>query len=108
MSRRPSRGSTTTGTSPTKALRTCIASSTCHMRSCLDMLKPHYVNWVFLLVAKEVELEYLVKNIGAKLVSRATAKTNDLAGNGMTSFVILSQGMISEGVKIVADGANEV
>ncbi|KAI4982090.1 hypothetical protein ZWY2020_022582 [Hordeum vulgare] len=39
---------------------------------------------------------------------QAAAKTNDLAGDGTTTFVILAQGMIAEGVKIVAVGANPV
>ncbi|KAE8821662.1 RuBisCO large subunit-binding protein subunit beta, chloroplastic [Hordeum vulgare] len=55
-----------------------------------------------------VELEDLVENIGAKLVRQAAAKTNDLAGDGTTTFVILAQGMIAEGVKIVDVGANPV
>ncbi|VAI41147.1 unnamed protein product [Triticum turgidum subsp. durum] len=59
-------------------------------------------------VAKEVELEDPVENIGAKLVRQAAAKTNDLAGDGTTTSVILAQGMIAEGVKIVAAGANPV
>ncbi|KAF7081915.1 hypothetical protein CFC21_085819 [Triticum aestivum] len=59
-------------------------------------------------VAKEVELEDPVENIGAKLVRQAAAKTNDLAGDGTTTSAILAQGMIAEGVKIVAAGANPV
>ncbi|CAM0948323.1 unnamed protein product [Alopecurus aequalis] len=59
-------------------------------------------------VAKEVELEDPVENIGARLVRQAAAKTNDLAGDGTTTSVILAQGMIAEGVKIVAAGANPV
>ncbi|TKW36740.1 hypothetical protein SEVIR_1G002400v4 [Setaria viridis] len=59
-------------------------------------------------VAKEVELEDPVENIGAKLVRQAAAKTNDLAGDGTTTSVVLAQGMITEGVKIVAAGANPV
>uniref|UniRef100_A0A8I7BG77 RuBisCO large subunit-binding protein subunit beta, chloroplastic n=1 Tax=Hordeum vulgare subsp. vulgare TaxID=112509 RepID=A0A8I7BG77_HORVV len=59
-------------------------------------------------VAKEVELEDPVENIGAKLVRQAAAKTNDLAGDGTTTSVILAQGMITEGVKIVGAGANPV
>ncbi|KAE8813375.1 RuBisCO large subunit-binding protein subunit beta, chloroplastic [Hordeum vulgare] len=55
-----------------------------------------------------VELEDPVENIGAKFVRQAAAKTNDLAGDGTTTFVILAQGMIAEGVKIVAVGANPV
>ncbi|KAI3857562.1 hypothetical protein MKW98_028826, partial [Papaver atlanticum] len=50
-------------------------------------------------VAKEVELEDPVENIGAKLVRQAAAKTNDLAGDGTTTSVVLAQGLIAEGVK---------
>ncbi|KAG0573319.1 hypothetical protein KC19_VG167900 [Ceratodon purpureus] len=59
-------------------------------------------------VAKEVELEDAVENIGAKLVRQAAAKTNDLAGDGTTTSVVLAQGLIAEGVKVVAAGANPV
>ncbi|KAM3297048.1 hypothetical protein ACQJBY_039091 [Aegilops geniculata] len=59
-------------------------------------------------VAKEVELEDPVENIGAKLVRQAAAKTNDMAGDGTTTSVILAQGMITEGVKIIGAGANPV
>jgi chaperonin GroEL (HSP60 family) len=51
----------------------------------------------------QVELEDPVENIGAKLVRQAAAKTNDLAGDGTTTSVVLAQGMITEGVKV---GAN--
>ncbi|KAK9045928.1 hypothetical protein V6N11_051831 [Hibiscus sabdariffa] len=59
-------------------------------------------------VAKEVELEDPVENIGAKLVRQAAAKTNDLASDGTTTSVVLAQGLIAEGVKVVAAGANPV
>ncbi|CAN0887651.1 Chaperonin 60 subunit beta 2, chloroplastic [Linum grandiflorum] len=59
-------------------------------------------------VAKEVELEDPVENIGAKLVRQAAAKTNDLAGDGTTTSVVLAQGLIAEGVKVVAAGSNPV
>eukprot|EP00271_Cylindrocystis_brebissonii_P009077 TRINITY_DN236_c0_g1_i1.p1 TRINITY_DN236_c0_g1~~TRINITY_DN236_c0_g1_i1.p1 ORF type:complete len:623 (+),score=181.86 TRINITY_DN236_c0_g1_i1:206-2074(+) len=59
-------------------------------------------------VAKEVELEDPVENIGAKLVRQAAAKTNDLAGDGTTTSVILAQGLINEGVRVVAAGANPI
>ncbi|CAF1704365.1 unnamed protein product [Brassica napus] len=57
-------------------------------------------------VAREVELEDPVENIGAKLVRQAAAKTNDLAGDGTTTSVVLAQGFIAEGVK--SEGANPV
>nr|XP_043627205.1 ruBisCO large subunit-binding protein subunit beta, chloroplastic [Erigeron canadensis] len=59
-------------------------------------------------VAKEVELEDPVENIGAKLVRQAASKTNDLAGDGTTTSVVLAQGLINEGVKVVAAGANPI
>ncbi|KAJ7963052.1 ruBisCO large subunit-binding protein subunit beta, chloroplastic [Quillaja saponaria] len=59
-------------------------------------------------VAKEVELEDPVENIGARLVRQAASKTNDLAGDGTTTSVVLAQGLIAEGVKVVAAGANPV
>ncbi|XP_021294043.1 ruBisCO large subunit-binding protein subunit beta, chloroplastic [Herrania umbratica] len=59
-------------------------------------------------VAKEVELEDPVENIGARLVRQAASKTNDLAGDGTTTSVVLAQGLITKGVKVVAAGANPV
>ncbi|MFS8019066.1 putative chaperonin Cpn60/TCP-1 family, groEL-like apical domain superfamily [Helianthus anomalus] len=59
-------------------------------------------------VAKEIDLVDPVENIGAKLVRQAAAKTNDLAGDGTTTSVVLAQGLITEGVKVVAAGANPV
>lgn len=50
--------------------------------------------------AGQVELEDPVENIGAKLVRQAAAKTNDLAGDGTTTSVVLAQGLIAEGVKV--------
>lgn len=49
---------------------------------------------------QQVELEDPVENIGAKLVRQAAAKTNDLAGDGTTTSVVLAQGLIAEGVKV--------
>ncbi|KAL8122946.1 ruBisCO large subunit-binding protein subunit beta, chloroplastic-like [Apium graveolens] len=59
-------------------------------------------------VAREVELEDPVENIGAKLVRQAASKTNDMAGDGTTTSVVLAQGFINEGVKVVAAGANPI
>ncbi|TYH70819.1 hypothetical protein ES332_D05G143000v1 [Gossypium tomentosum] len=59
-------------------------------------------------VAKEVELEDPVENIGARLVRQAASKTNDLAGDGTTTSVVLVQGLITEGVKVVAAGASPI
>ncbi|KAK9839442.1 hypothetical protein WJX81_002450 [Elliptochloris bilobata] len=59
-------------------------------------------------VAKEVELEDPVENIGAKLLRQAASKTNDTAGDGTTTATILSAAIIAEGMKIVAAGTNPV
>lgn len=59
-------------------------------------------------VAKEVELEDSVENIGAKLVRQAAQKTNDAAGDGTTTATVLSAALIAEGMKVVAAGANPV
>jgi chaperonin GroEL (HSP60 family) len=45
-------------------------------------------------------LEDAVENVGVKLVRQAGAKTNDLAGDGSTTAVILAHGLITEGVKV--------
>jgi chaperonin GroEL (HSP60 family) len=55
---------------------------------------------VFVIWIEKVELEDPVENIGAKLVRQAAAKTNDLAGDGTTTSVVLAQGLIAEGVKV--------
>nr|QKY14932.1 rubisco large subunit-binding subunit chloroplastic isoform a/hsp chaperonin 60a (RCAL) [Polytomella parva] len=59
-------------------------------------------------IAKEIELEDPVENIGAKLVRQAAAKTNDLAGDGTTTATVLSAAFIAEGMKIVSAGTNPV
>ncbi|ONK79384.1 uncharacterized protein A4U43_C01F5810 [Asparagus officinalis] len=59
-------------------------------------------------VLKEIELEDPLENVGVKLVRQAAAKTNDLAGDGSTTSIVLAQGLISEGVKVLAAGMNPV
>merc|ERR1711970_480498 len=59
-------------------------------------------------VAKEVELLDPIENIGSKLVRQAATKTNDSAGDGTTTAIILSAALISEGMKVVAAGANPI
>lgn len=59
-------------------------------------------------VAKEVELEDPVENIGSKLVRQAAQKTNDAAGDGTTTATVLSAALIAEGMKVVVAGANPV
>ncbi len=59
-------------------------------------------------IAKEIELEDAFENMGAALVKEVSTKTNDVAGDGTTTAVILAQAMITEGLKNVAAGANPV
>ncbi len=59
-------------------------------------------------IAKEIELKDPFENMGAQLVKEVSTKTNDVAGDGTTTAVILAQAMISEGLKNVAAGANPV
>ena len=57
-------------------------------------------------VAKEVELEDKTENLGAEIVKEVAEKTNDVAGDGTTTAVILAQAIIAEGLKNVAAGAD--
>jgi chaperonin GroEL len=57
-------------------------------------------------VAKEVELEDKLENIGASIVRDVASKTADVAGDGTTSSTILARRMIAEGFKNVTAGAN--
>lgn len=57
-------------------------------------------------IAKEIELPDKIENIGAALVKEASSKTNDVAGDGTTTAVILAQAIIVEGLKNVTAGAN--
>jgi chaperonin GroEL len=57
-------------------------------------------------VAKEVELEDAVANMGAQMVKEVASKTNDLAGDGTTTATVLAQAMIGAGLKNVVAGAN--
>ena len=57
-------------------------------------------------VAKEIELEDNIENMGAQLVKEVATKTNDVAGDGTTTATILAQAMIEEGMRNVAAGAN--
>uniref|UniRef100_A0A0D9W5G2 Uncharacterized protein n=1 Tax=Leersia perrieri TaxID=77586 RepID=A0A0D9W5G2_9ORYZ len=59
-------------------------------------------------VLKEIELEDPLENLGVKLVRQAGAKTNDIAGDGCTTSIILAQGLIAEGMKVLAAGINPV
>jgi chaperonin GroEL len=57
-------------------------------------------------VAKEVELEHKLENLGAQMVREVASKTSDVAGDGTTTATILAQAIYREGVKAVAAGAN--
>ena len=57
-------------------------------------------------VAKEIELEDKVENMGANLIREAAVKTNEAAGDGTTTATLLADVMISEGLKNVTAGAN--
>jgi chaperonin GroEL len=59
-------------------------------------------------VAKEVDLHDPVECIGAKLVQQAASKTNDSAGDGTTTAIILSAALITEGMKMIAAGSNPI
>ena len=57
-------------------------------------------------VAKEIELEDPIENIGAQMVKEVASKTADIAGDGTTTATVLAQSIIHEGLKNVAAGAN--
>ena len=57
-------------------------------------------------IAREIELEDPLENIGAQLVKEVATKTNDVAGDGTTTATLLAQILINEGLKNVAAGAN--
>ena len=57
-------------------------------------------------VAKEIELEDAIENMGAQMVKEVASKTADVAGDGTTTATVLAQSIITEGLKNVAAGAN--
>src|SRR4249919_1255672 len=57
-------------------------------------------------VAKEIELEDPIENMGAQMVKEVASKTADVAGDGTTTATVLAQSIIREGLKNVAAGAN--
>jgi len=57
-------------------------------------------------VAKEIDLEDTLENMGAQMVKEVASKTNDLAGDGTTTATILAQSIVNEGLKNVTAGAN--
>jgi chaperonin GroEL len=57
-------------------------------------------------VAKEIELENPLENLGAQMVKEVASKTNDMAGDGTTTATVLAQAIVREGLKNVTAGAN--
>ncbi len=57
-------------------------------------------------VAKEIELEDAIENMGAQMVKEVASKTADIAGDGTTTATVLAQSIIGEGLKMVAAGSN--
>jgi len=59
-------------------------------------------------IAKEIELEEKTENLGAEVIKQAAEKTNDIAGDGTTTAIVLAWSMIAAGLKNVAAGANSL
>ncbi len=59
-------------------------------------------------VAKEVELEDKIENIGAEMIKEVASKANDMAGDGTTTATVLAQAMIKEGLKLVSAGVSPI
>ncbi|MBR2160445.1 MAG: chaperonin GroEL, partial [Clostridia bacterium] len=57
-------------------------------------------------IAKEIDLKDPFENMGAQLVKEVSTKTNDVAGDGTTTAIVLAQSIVREGIKNVAAGAN--
>jgi chaperonin GroEL len=55
-------------------------------------------------VAKEIELEDRLENMGAQMVKEVASKTSDVAGDGTTTATVLARGIMAEGTKMVAAG----
>jgi chaperonin GroEL len=59
-------------------------------------------------IAKEIELEDKLENIGAQLVKEVASKTNDVAGDGTTTSTIITQALVAEGLKFVETGISPI
>src|ERR1700682_3268420 len=57
-------------------------------------------------IARDIELEDAFENMGAQLLKEVATKTNDIAGDGTTTSVVLAYAMVVEGLRMVAAGAN--
>ena len=59
-------------------------------------------------IARDIELEDPFENMGAQLLKEVATKTDDVAGDGTTTAVVLGQAMVNEGLRVVTAGANPV
>src|SRR6187549_152873 len=57
-------------------------------------------------IARDIELENPFENMGAQLLKEVATKTDDVAGDGTTTAVVLGQALVSEGLRVVTAGAN--
>lgn len=73
-----------------------------------DPYRPPHITKDGVTVAKAVFLEDPIENMGAQMVKEVASKTNDLAGDGTTSSVVLTQAMLNPGIKALSAGANPI
>ena len=59
-------------------------------------------------IAREIYLPDVFENVGANIVKEAAIKTNDVAGDGTTTAMILAQAMVNEGIKNISNGAKAI
>ena len=59
-------------------------------------------------IAKEVELEDEIENLGAQIIKEASQKTNDIAGDGTTTATVLAYNMVKSGMRSIMSGANPI
>src|SRR5215212_3264412 len=57
-------------------------------------------------IARDIDLEEPFENMGAQMLKQAAIKTNDVAGDGTTTAIVLAQAIVAEGLRNVAAGAN--
>src|SRR4051795_8539431 len=57
-------------------------------------------------IAREMELEDPFENLGAQLLKEVATKTDDVAGDGTTTAIVLGQALVAEGLRVVTAGAN--
>src|SRR6185437_2256480 len=57
-------------------------------------------------IARDIELDDPFENMGAQLLKEVATKTDDVAGDGTTTAVVLGQAMVTEGLRVVSAGAN--